>query len=57
MPIVASVLRLARRFCNPGRSGSDLFGGLSINFSDLIVRTLPLKSDSFHEPNGLAFFR
>jgi hypothetical protein len=63
---VANVLDIARRFSTPDRGASENFGWKFINFSDLVLRIVPILSDAnqqvrlglvFHELIDLAYIQ
>jgi hypothetical protein len=61
--VVEEVLRLARRFSTPDEGAAENFGWQSINFSDTVVRAVPIVSEAnvkvrlgivFHELTDIA---
>jgi hypothetical protein len=63
---VTRVLNIARWFSKPDRGATENFGWKFINFSDLVLRTVPILSDAnrkvklglvFHELTDLAYIQ
>lgn len=54
--VVARVLNIARQFSTPDRGAAENFGWKFINFSDLVLRIVPILSDANQEVRlGLVF--